>query len=126
MMKKTKKQTSSEPAVEKMSRDELINALKESQEINEKLLDLMLLQNNKMTEITIQSLEKQIKMKHSFLADLEDSEPPKLFKSVHKDWQNKMDAIIKEIEDLDKKLYEEYAEFGKIIEHFNKKNKDND
>ena len=37
---------------EKMSKEELIEALKESQEINKKLLDLMEIHNNKFTEIT--------------------------------------------------------------------------
>ena len=36
---------------EKMSKEELIEALKESQEINKKLLDLMEIHNNKFTEI---------------------------------------------------------------------------
>ena len=46
---------------EKMSKEELIEALKESQEINKKLLDLMEIHNNKFTEISIKALEEQIK-----------------------------------------------------------------
>ena len=66
---------------EKLSKEELIEALKESQDLNKKLLDLMEIQNNKFTEISIKALEEQIKSRHNFLAELEQSEPPKLFKS---------------------------------------------
>lgn len=65
---------------EKLSKEELIEALKESQDLNKKLLDLMEIQNNKFTEISIKALEEQIKSRHNFLAELEQSEPPKLFK----------------------------------------------
>lgn len=41
-----------------MSKEELIKALKESKEVNQKLLDLMELQNHKYTEISIRTLEK--------------------------------------------------------------------
>lgn len=63
---------------EKLSKEELIEALKESQDLNKKLLDLMEIQNNKFTEISIKALEEQIKSRHNFLAELEQSEPPKL------------------------------------------------
>ena len=75
---------------EKLSKEELIEALKESQDLNKKLLDLMEIQNNKFTEISIKALEEQIKSRHNFLAELEQSEPPKLFKSLHRDWENKV------------------------------------
>lgn len=53
---------------EKLSKEELIEALKESQDLNKKLLDLMEIQNNKFTEISIKALEEQIKSRHNFLA----------------------------------------------------------
>lgn len=111
---------------DKMSKEELIDALKESQELNKKLLDLMEIQNSKFTEISIQALDEQIKSRHRFLAQLEESEPPKLFKSLHRDWENKVHYTKKDIENLDKKLYEEYAEYGKFIEKMSKKNKDSE
>ena len=83
---------------EKMSKEELIEALKESQEINKKLLDLMEIHNNKFTEISIKALEEQIKSRHKFLAELEESEPPKFFNT----------------------------EYGEFLEKMSKKNKDND
>ena len=64
---------------EKLSKEELIEALKESQDLNKKLLDLMEIQNNKFTEISIKALEEQIKSRHNFLAELEQSEPPNLY-----------------------------------------------
>ena len=97
---------------EKLSKEELIEALKESQELNKKLLDLMEIQNNKFTEISIKALEEQIKSRHNFLAELEQSEPPKLFKSLHRDWENKVHYTKKDIEELDKKLFEDYTEYG--------------
>lgn len=111
---------------EKMSKDELIEALKESQEINKKLLDLMEIHNNKFTEISIKALEEQIKSRHRFLAELEESEPPKFFKSLHRDWENKVHYTKKDIEELDKKLFEDYTEYGEFLEKMSKKNKDND
>ncbi len=110
---------------DKMSKEELIDALKESQDLNKKLLDLMELQNSKFTEISIQALDEQIKSRHRFLAQLEQSEPPKLFKSLHREWENKVHYTKKDIEDLDKKLYEEYTEYGEFIEKMGKKNEDN-
>ena len=111
---------------EKLSKEELIEALKESQDLNKKLLDLMEIQNNKFTEISIKALEEQIKSRHNFLAELEQSEPPKLFKSLHRDWENKVHYTKKEIEELDKKLFEDYTEYGEFIEKMSKKNKDSE
>lgn len=111
---------------EKMSKEELIDALKESQEISKGLLKLMEYHSIKMSEISIHSLEEQIKLRHKFLADLEDDMPPKLFKSTHKEWQEKIESVKKEIEELDKKLFDEYTEYGKSIENLSKKNQDND
>lgn len=111
---------------DKMSKEQLIDALKESQELNKKLLDLMEIQNSKYTEISIQALDEQIKSRHRFLAQLEQSEPPKLFKSLHRDWENKVRYTQKDIEDLDKKLFDEYTEYGEFIEKMNKKNKDSE
>lgn len=111
---------------EKMSKEDLIKALKESQEINKKLLELMELHNNKFTDISIKALEEQIKSRHNFLAELEQSEPPKLFKSLHRDWENKVHYTKKDIEELDKKLFEDYTEYGEFIEKMSKKNKDSE
>lgn len=111
---------------EKLSKEELIEALKESQDLNKKLLDLMEIQNNKFTEISIKALEEQIKSRHNFLAELEQSEPPKLFKSLHRDWENKVHYTKKDIEELDKKLFEDYTEYGEFIEKMSKKNKDSE
>lgn len=111
---------------EKMSKEELIEALKESQEINKKLLDLMQIQNNKFTEISIQALEEQIKSRHRFLAQLEESEPPKIFKNLHRDWENKVFYTKKDIEDLDKKLFEDYTELGESLQKLAQKKEDND
>lgn len=105
---------------EKLSKEELIEALKESQDLNKKLLDLMEIQNNKFTEISIKALEEQIKSRHNFLAELEQSEPPKLFKSLHRDWENKVHYTKKDIEELDKKLFEDYTEYGEFIEKMSK------
>lgn len=107
---------------EKMSKDELIEALKESQYINKKLLDLMEIHNSKFTELSIKPLEEQIKSRHRFLAELEDSQPPKIFKSLHKDWENKVHYTKKDIEELDKELFEDYTEYGEFLEKFIKKN----
>lgn len=107
---------------EKMSKDELIEALKKSQYINKKLLDLMEIHNSKFTELSIKPLEEQIKSRHRFLAELEDSQPPKIFKSLHKDWENKVHYTQKDIEELDKKLFENYTEYGEFLEKFSKKN----
>lgn len=106
---------------EKMSKDELIEALKKSQYINKKLLDLMEIHNSKFTELSIKPLEEQIKSRHRFLAELEDSQPPKIFKSLHKDWENKVHYTQKDIEELDKKLFENYTEYGEFLEKFSKK-----
>ena len=57
---------------EKMSKEELIEALKESQEISKGLLQLMEYHSIKMSEISIKSLEEQIKLRYKFLADLEN------------------------------------------------------
>lgn len=111
---------------EKLSKEELIEALKESQEISKGLLQLMEYHSVKMSEISIKSLEEQIKLKHKFLADLEDGKPPRIFKSIRKEWQEKIDSVKKEIEELDKKLFDEYTEFGESIENLSKKNEDND
>ena len=107
---------------EKMSKDELIEALKESQYINKKLLALIEIHNSKFTELSIKPLEEQIKSRHRFLAELEDSQPPKIFKSLHKDWENKVHYTQKDIEELDKKLFEDYTEYGEFLEKFSKKN----
>lgn len=111
---------------EKMSKEELIEALKESQEISKGLLQLMEYHSIKMSEISIKSLEEQIKLRYKFLADLENDKPPKFFKSVHKEWQEKIESVKKEIEELDKKLFEEYTELGESLQNLSKKNKDND
>lgn len=111
---------------EKMSKEELIDALKESQEISKGLLKLMELNSLKMTEIAINSLQEQLRLRHKFLSDLENEQPPKFFKSTHKEWQDKINSIKNEIDDLDKKLFEEYKDYGKSIENLNKKNEDND
>ena len=110
---------------ENMSKEELIKALKDSQEINQKLLDLMQMQNNKFTEISIQALEEQIKARHRFLAQLEENEPPKIFKNAHRDWENKMHYTQKDIEDLDKRLYEDYTELGESLQKLAQKKEDN-
>lgn len=111
---------------EKLSKEELIAALKESQEISKGLLQLMEYHSIKMSEISIKSLEEQIKLKHKFLADLEDGKPPRIFKSIRKEWQEKIDSVEKEIEELNKKLYEEYTELGESLQNLSKKNEDND
>lgn len=110
---------------ENMSKEELINALKNTQEINQKLLDLMQIQNNKFTEISIQALEEQIKARHRFLAQLEENEPSKIFKNAHRDWENKMFYTKKDIEDLDKRLYEDYTELGESLQKLAQKKEDN-
>ena len=110
---------------ENMSKEELINALKDAQEINQKLLDLMQIQNNKFTEISIQALEEQIKARHRFLAQLEENEPLKIFKNAHRDWENKMHYTKKDIEDLDKRLYEDYTELGESLQKLAQKKEDN-
>ena len=111
---------------EKLSKEELIAALKESQEISKGLLQLMEYHSIKMSEISIKSLEEQIKLKHKFLADLEDGKPPRIFKSIRKDWREKIDSVKSEIEELDKKLFNEYTELGESLQNLSKKNEDND
>ena len=111
---------------EKLSKEELIAALKESQEISKGLLQLMEYHSIKMSEISIKSLEEQIKLKHKFLADLEDGKPPRIFKSIRKEWQEKIDSVKTEIEELDKKLFNEYTELGESLQNLSKKNEDND
>lgn len=111
---------------EKMSKDELIIALKESQEVSKGLLKLMEYHSIKMNEFSIKTLEEQIKLRYKFLADLDDEKPPKLFKSIHKDWQERIKSVEQEIEELDKKLYEEYTELGESLQNLSKKNKDNE
>ena len=111
---------------EKLSKEELIAALKESQEISKGLLKLMEYHSIKMSEISIKSLEEQIKLKHKFLADLEDGKPPRIFKSIRKEWQEKIDSVKSEIEELDKKLFNEYTELGENLQNLSKKNEDND
>lgn len=111
---------------EKLSKEELIELLKESQDINKKLLDLMNMHNKKMTQISIQSLEEQINLRYGFLASLEEGMPPKFFKSARKEWQTRINETNLEIEDLQKKLYEEYAELGNSLSKIDKKNEDND
>ena len=111
---------------EKLSKEELIAALKESQEISKGLLKLMEYHSIKMSEISIKSLEEQIKLKHKFLADLEDGKPPRIFKSIRKEWQEKIDSVKSEIEELDKKLFNEYTELGESLQNLSKKNEDND
>lgn len=111
---------------EKLSKEELIAALKESQEISKSLLQLMEYHSIKMSEISIKSLEEQIKLKHKFLADLEDGKPPRIFKSIRKEWQEKIDSVKTEIEELDKKLFNEYTELGESLQNLSKKNEDND
>jgi hypothetical protein len=125
-MDQAKKERSNCMDYEKLSKEELIEALKESQDLNKKLLDLMEIQNNKFTEISIKALEEQIKSRHNFLAELEQSEPPKLFKSLHRDWENKVHYTKKDIEELYKKLFEDYTEYGEFIEKMSKKNKDSE
>lgn len=110
---------------EKLSKEELIAALKESQEISKGLLQLMEYHSIKMSEISIKSLEEQIKLKHKFLADLEDGKPPRIFKSIRKEWQEKIDSVKSEIEELDKKLFNEYTELGESLQNLSKKNEDN-
>lgn len=111
---------------EKLSKEELIAALKESQEISKGLLQLMEYHSIKMSEISIKSLEEQIKLKHKFLDDLEDGKPPRIFKSIRKEWQEKIDSVKSEIEELDKKLFNEYTELGESLQNLSKKNEDND
>ena len=102
---------------EKLSKEELIEALKESQDLNKKLLDLMEIQNNKFTEISIKALEEQIKSRHNFLAELEQSEPPKLFKSLHRDWENKVHYTKKDIEELDRDIIVEMIDQITVYEN---------
>ena len=109
----------------KLSKEELIVALKDAQEINKKLLELMEFQNNKYTEISIKSLEEQIKLRYKFLSELEESEPSKIFKTAHREWENKVHYTKKDIDELNKKLYDDYTEYGEFIEKMNKKNEDN-
>ena len=111
---------------DKLSKEELIAALKESQDISKGLLQLMEYHSIKMSEISIKSLEEQIKLKHKFLADLEDGKPPRIFKSIRKEWQEKIDSVKSEIEELDKKLFNEYTELGESLQNLSKKNEDND
>lgn len=110
----------------KLSKEELIVALKDAQEINKKLFELMEFQNNKYTEISIKSLEEQIKLRYKFLNQLEENEPSKLFKKTHREWKNKVHYTKKDIDELNKKLFDDYTEYGQFLEKISKKNEDND
>ena len=83
---------------ENMSKEELIQVLKDAKELNQKLLDLMELQNHKATELSIKILEEQLKIRHKFLTTLEDNEHSKLFKNSHSDLENKIHYTKKYIE----------------------------
>ena len=61
----------------------------EAMELNRKLINVMLNHSMKESEIFVQHYETQLKMKTQFLADLEDEEPPKFFKSAHRDWEQR-------------------------------------
>lgn len=111
---------------EKLSKEELIELLKESLDINKMLIELMDTHNKKMTQISIQSLEEQINLKYGFISSLEKDMPPKFFKSAHKEWQNRINETNKEIEDLQKKLYEEYSELGNSLSKIDTKKEDSE
>lgn len=88
----------------------------EAMELNRKLINVMLNHSMKESEIFVQHYETQLKMKTQFLADLEDEEPPKFFKSAHRDWDQRKEKLESEIDEISKKLYEEYCEIGKTLE----------
>lgn len=88
----------------------------EAMELNRKLINVMLNHSMKESEIFVQHYETQLKMKTQFLADLEDEEPPKFFKSAHRDWEQRKEKLESEIDEISKKLYEEYCEIGKTLE----------
>ena len=79
-----------------------------------------------MYQITYNQIEEKIKLRYNFLASLEEGKPPKFFKSSHKEWQEKIKSVEQEIEELNKKLYEEYTELGESLQNLSKKNEDND
>ena len=88
----------------------------EAMELNRKLINVMLNHSMKESEIFVQHYETQLKMKTRFLADLEDEEPLKFFKSAHRDWEQRKEKLESEIDEISKKLYEEYCEIGKTLE----------
>lgn len=95
------------------------NLLKESLELNKKILDVMLVHSIKGSEIFIKGYEEQIKYKTKLLASLEDEEPPKFFKKSHREWENKIKEVKAEIEKASQNLYEEYCSLGENMELLN-------
>lgn len=92
---------------EETMKKELIELLKNSFELNREMSDLMLLQSIKLSEIFIEYYELEIKNKNKYLANLIDKEPHKFFKTLHSEWKQRVNELGNEIEDVEKKLFEE-------------------
>ena len=90
-----------------------------SMELTKGLLKIMTIHSIKCTQIFIEAYEKQLKLKNEYLSSLLDEEPPKFFKKAHSKWQNKIDEISSNIENLEKKLYDEYSSLGEDLDLFN-------
>lgn len=102
--------------------EELIEVAKEALNLNKEFLNVMVGQNIKLTNIFIEHYEKEIEFKTKCIADWEEQEPPKFFKKIHAEWQEKIDSLKKEIEDAHKKLYEERCQLGESLSLFNENN----
>lgn len=88
-------------------------------ELTKGLLKIMTTHSIKCTQIFIEAYEKQLNIKNEYLSSLLNEEPPKFFKKIHSEWQNKIKEISSDIENLEKKLYDEYSSLGEKLNLFN-------
>ena len=100
---------------------------KENQELSEKLIELMLFHELDQTKLIIAMYEKQLKFYNILYEDMLKDEPFKLFKSKHKDWEQRRKRLFHHISNIESNYGEELQELEKIMDQlYGKKKKGND
>lgn len=99
---------------------ENLKAANEALDLSRKMVDLMIAHSIKESEIFVKFYEEEVKFKTQRLDSLMDEEPPKFFKKIHKEWEQKVSDLEKELDSANQKLYEEYRSIGESIELLNK------
>ena len=100
---------------------------KKDQELSEKLIELMLFHELDQTKLTIAMYEKQLKFYNILYEDTLKDEPFKIFKSKHKDWEQRRKNLYNHICNIEKNYGNELQELEKIMDQlYGKKKKGND
>lgn len=89
--------------------------------VNDKLIDLMLLQQLETTKHFIEFYENQLKFLNRIHSDLVNNEPLKIFHKTHKEWKSKKNLIYDKIKELEKEHMDELVTLEKILENLYEK-----